>query len=221
MPRRYARTLFGSVTIATSFTCWSWCTFATSRAAQKAKMAPMRLGIADHFGWAVAVVATPRHDVVVRRRIALVEPGVTEAPIHYEARRHDDAALTALVATVRASVERATSAAFDELAVAAGEPITSISLRSWPDDFPRDIAVVRRSPWEARADAVMYREVLAKVAEARGWRVRTYDAKRVVARAVALLGRRADDVLHGPRATLGAPWANDHRVALAATIVVE
>jgi hypothetical protein len=26
-------------------------------------------------------------------------------------------------------------------------------------------------------------------------------------------------VLHGPRATLSAPWAKDHRVALAATIV--
>ena len=29
----------------------------------------------------------------------------------------------------------------------------------------------------------------------------------------------ADEVLLGPRATLGPPWAKDHRVALAATIV--
>lgn len=40
----------------------------------------MRLGIADHFGWAVAVTASADHEVVDRRRIELVEPGVTEAP---------------------------------------------------------------------------------------------------------------------------------------------
>ena len=34
-----------------------------------------------------------------------------------------------------------------------------------------------------------------------------------------MLGGRADEVLRGPRATLGPPWAKDHRVALAATIV--
>jgi hypothetical protein len=34
-----------------------------------------------------------------------------------------------------------------------------------------------------------------------------------------MLDGRADDVLHGPRATLGAPWTKDHRTALAATIV--
>jgi hypothetical protein len=26
-------------------------------------------------------------------------------------------------------------------------------------------------------------------------------------------------VLHGPRATLGPPWASDHRMALAATVL--
>jgi hypothetical protein len=65
----------------------------------------------------------------------------------------------------------------------------------------------------------MYRRVLAEVARARAWEVVFYDAKTVVGRAVAVLGERADDVLYGPRATLGPPWAKDHRVALAATIV--
>ena len=51
----------------------------------------MRLGIYDHFGWAVAVTASADHKVVDRRRIELVEPGVTPAPIHYESRRLDDA----------------------------------------------------------------------------------------------------------------------------------
>jgi hypothetical protein len=49
--------------------------------------------------------------------------------------------------------------------------------------------------------------------------VHVYDAKAVERQAAELLGERADDVLVGPRKRLGAPWAKDHRVALAATIV--
>ena len=48
---------------------------------------------------------------------------------------------------------------------------------AWPADFPDDIAVQRRSPYEARADAIMYRQVLAELAHARGWEVHFYDAK--------------------------------------------
>jgi hypothetical protein len=94
-----------------------------------------------------------------------------------------------------------------------------MSLRAWPLDFPDDIAVQRRAPYEARADSVMYRQVLAQLARARGWDVHRYDAKDVEARAAVMLAERADEVLRGPRATIGPPWTKDHRMALAATIV--
>jgi hypothetical protein len=179
----------------------------------------MRLGIADHLGWAVAVTVSAGHQVVDRRRIELIEPGLTAAPIHYESRRLDVAATVALVAEVRASVFRATSAALDDIAAALPEPIASISLRSWPPDFPDDIAVQRRVPYEARADAIMYRHVLAELAHARDWDVHLYNAKEVVGQAAGMLGERADEVLQGPRARLGPPWTKDHRVALASTLV--
>ncbi len=179
----------------------------------------MRLGIADHFGWAVAVTATADHEVVDRRRIELIEPDVTPAPIHYESHRLDVAATAALVADVRTSVARATSAALEEIATALSAPIVSISLRTWPSDFPADIAVQRRAPYEARADAIMYRQILAELARARGYHVHLYDAKQVEAQAVGMLAEQADEILHGPRATLGPPWTKDHRIALAATIV--
>jgi hypothetical protein len=179
----------------------------------------VRLGIADHLGWAVAVTAAADHDVVDRRRIELIEPGVTAAPIHYESRHLDLDATIALVAQARASAVRATSSTLGELAASLPEPITSISLRTWPVDFPDDIAVQRRAPYEARADAIMYRHVLADVARARGWHVHLYDAKTVEARAISLLADRADEILRGPRRRLGPPWTKDHRVALAATIV--
>ena len=94
-----------------------------------------------------------------------------------------------------------------------------MSLRAWPPDFPEDIAVQRRVPYEARADSVMYRQVLAELARARGWDVHLFDAKDVEARAAGKLAERADEILLGPRATIGPPWAKDHRMALAATIV--
>ena len=179
----------------------------------------MRLGIAHHFGWAVAVTASADHMVVDRRRIELVEPGMASAPIHHEGKPLDDDATVSLVAKVRASVVRATSASLDQLATALPEPIVSMSLRAWPLDFPDDIAVQRRAPYESRADSVMYRQVLAELARARGWDVHLYEAKDVEARAVSKLAERADEVLFGPRATMGPPWTKDHRMALAATIL--
>ena len=188
----------------------------------------MRLGIAHHLGWAVAVTASADHEVVDRRRIELVGPEVPTAPIHHEggpwtlhrsAEALDDDALEALVADVRASAVRATSAALDEIASAVPGPITSMSLRAWPADFPEDIAVQRRVPYESRADSVMYRQVLAELARDRGRVVHLYDAKDVETEAARILGSQADEVLHGPRATWGPPWSKDHRIALAGTVV--
>ncbi|MGH3763138.1 hypothetical protein [Actinophytocola sp.] len=177
----------------------------------------MRLGIAHHFGWAVAVTASADHEVADRRRIELVEPGMPAAPIHHDGKPLDDDAAAALVAKVRASAVRAASAALDQLAAALPEPI--VSMRSWPLDFPDDIAVQRRVPYESRADSVRYRQVLAELAHARGWAVHLYDARDVEGQAIGVLGERADEVLHGPRASLGPPWTKDHRIALAATII--
>ena len=179
----------------------------------------MRVGIAHHLGWAVAVTASADHRVVDRRRIELVEPGVPAAPVHHEGKPLGDDAVATLVARVRASAARATSASLDALASAAHEPIVSLSLRAWPLDFPDDIAVQRRAPYEARADSVMYRRILDDLARARGWAIHVYDARTVEHDAARILAARADEILHGPRATLGPPWAKDHRMALAATVL--
>ncbi len=188
----------------------------------------MRLGVAHHLGWAVVVAASDDHQVVDRRRIELVEPGVPTAPVHHEGGAFplhrtgeplDDDALAALVAEVRASARRAGGSALDELAATLGAPITSLSLRAWPATFPEDIAILRRVPYESRADSVMYRQVLAELARARGWAVCLFEAADVEEEAARRLGPQAQEVLQGPRARLGAPWSKDHRMALAATIV--
>jgi len=63
----------------------------------------VRVGIAHHLGWAVAITACG-HEVVDRRRIELIEPGMPTAPIEHEARTLDDDAAR-MVAQARASVE--------------------------------------------------------------------------------------------------------------------
>jgi hypothetical protein len=159
----------------------------------------------------------------------LIEPGLPPAPIHHEGGPHlmhrqgeplRDEALAILVAEVRASVVRATTAAFADLAEMVPSPIASLSLRAWPADFPIDIALQRRPPYESRADSVMYRQVMADLARARAWAVHLFEAKDVEDEASRMLGTRAEAVLHGPRSALGPPWSKDHRMALAATVLV-
>ncbi len=188
----------------------------------------LRLGLADHYGWAVAVTASADHEVLDRRRIELIEPGLPAAPIHHVGGPHllhqsgaplDDDALAALVVEVRASVTRAASAALDELAAGLPAPITSLSIRDWPADFPQDVAVQRRVPYESRADPIMYRQVLAELAQARRWQLHRY-GKEVEKEAARVLGDAAEEVLQRPPATLGPPWSKDHRMAFAATISV-
>lgn len=179
----------------------------------------MHLGIAHHFGWAVAVTASDDHRVVDRRRIELLEPGRPAAPVHHDGVGLDDADLAVMIQEVRTSSARAVAAGLDDLAADLPGPISTMSLRAWPADFPADIATLRRVPYEARADSVMYRQVLAAEAERRGWTLCPFDARTVEAEARQLLGARAAEVLDGPRATLGPPWAKDHRTALSATVL--
>jgi hypothetical protein len=189
----------------------------------------VRVGIAHHLGWAVAVTASADHKVADRRRIELVEPGMPTAPIHHDGGPHllhrraeplDDNALAALVADVRASAVRSASRELDELSAALPQPIVSMSLRAWPANFPDDIAVQRRVPYESRADSVMYLRVLAQLARDRGWMVHLYNAKNVEEEAVRILGKQAEEILNYGQSTFGPPWTKDHRMALAATIVL-
>ncbi|MAG35034.1 MAG: hypothetical protein CL878_02110 [Dehalococcoidia bacterium] len=190
-----------------------------SRSLASARTAGFRVGFYDHLGWAVAVTASRDHQVVDRRRIELLEPGLPNMPIHGPGMGQSREAVEALVARVRDSAERATAASLEALTAALPSSITSVHIRNLPADFPSDIAIQLRPPYEARADAIMYRQVLAAVARTRGWVVGFYDAKTAEADAVTILGRRADEVLRGPRDWLGPPWTKDHRTALAATIL--
>ena len=66
----------------------------------------------------------------------------------------------------------------------------------------------------------MYRKALAAAAEARGWAVHWYDAKKVFAAAgEALRIGNLDAYFLQLRRTIGPPLDKDHRIAMAAAIV--
>ncbi len=191
-------------------------------------MVHMHIGIAHHFGWAVAVTATADFRVVDRRRIELIDFDLPAAPIHHQGGPHSmhrddeplgDDALIELVTKVRASVFRHASDELNRIANSLTEPVESLSVRNWPSNFPTDMAVLRNVPYESRADSVMYCQVLADVATQRKWCVHRFEAKTVETQAAHLLGMRAYDVIHGERARSGSPWSKDHRIALAAAIL--
>ena len=98
--------------------------------------------------------------------------------------------------------------------------ILGVALRQCPV-LPPTIAE-RITDYRAQnvADWVMYRKAIAAAAEARGWAVHWYDAKKVFdAAAEALRIEDLDAHFLQLRRSIESPWGKDHKVAMAAAIV--
>lgn len=177
------------------------------------------LGVSDHGGWAVLVAATADGRMRDRRRVELVDDALPAIPHHHGAQLLPPDEGIALVERVRASAERHAAMALD-VAAAAVPAICTIALRTCRP-LPATIAE-RIRDYRARnvADWVMYRKALAAAAEARGWRVSWYDPKTVRELAARALGIGSfDNYFFELRRSVGAPWNNDHKLAMAAAIV--
>lgn len=176
-------------------------------------------GVADHCGWAVLVTVAGGANLVDRRQVELVDEALPKLPHHHECRGLPVADAVALVERVRRSADMHSAACLEALAAGLSTGIAGIALRACP---PLPATVEERiSDYRSQnvADSVMYRNALARAAEARGWSVHWYDPRRVLAEAATALGRQSiDDLLDETGAALGPPWRKDHRVAMAAAI---
>ncbi len=126
----------------------------------------------------------------------------------------------ALLERVRLSAEKHAALALDAVSLAAPR-IRGVALRKCP---PLPPAIAERIlGYRARnvADWVMYRMALAAAAGARGWPVYWYDAKKVLSAASRVL-RLPNLHAHflNVRKTAGPPWNQDHKLAMAAAIVM-
>ena len=172
-------------------------------------------GVYDHAGWAV-VVCVDGTEVIDRRRIELVEPGVPSLPYHHPAQKLPLEKAIALVERVQASAERCVKAALDGFP----QGVSAIALRKRPKLPPTIAERIQSYYAQTRADTVMFREVIIESAEARGWTVTDYEAKSVIDLAASIPGLEdIEERLKAVGKTLGPPWTKDHRVAAAAAFL--
>jgi len=177
------------------------------------------IGVSDHGGWAVLVTVARNGKILDRRRVELVGEGLPKIPHHSEGQRLPIDEAVELVERVRVSAERHAALALEAVTMAVPR-ILGIALRKCPP-LPPTVAE-RITDYRAQnvADWVMYRRALASAAEARGWPVHWYDAKKVLGEASQSL--RVDNFdahFLQLRKAVGPPWNNDHKLAMAAAIV--
>jgi hypothetical protein len=189
------------------------------------------VGVAEHGNSAVLVTVAPGGELLDRRRIDLTNDLPTH-PHHHEgswavgrysnspwARPISLADAVALVERVREAAARGARESLEALAAAVTVPIASIALRVCPKLPPTIEERIADNRAQTVADSVMYRESLARAAEARGWSVHWYDRECVFRDAAVALGR--DDVdafLRTMGRSIGPPWQAKHKLAAAAAI---
>jgi hypothetical protein len=172
-------------------------------------------GISDHAGWAV-VVCVANGEVLDRRRIVLIGPGLPCLPHHHEAQRLPMDEAVALVERVRASAALCARDALEALPA----NVAAIAIRKRPMLPPTIAERITNYRAQCVADSVLYRDVLAEAAQARGWSVSEYNAKTVFQDAAEALRLEDISARFGEIGkALGPPWQKDQRLAMAAAIV--
>jgi hypothetical protein len=177
------------------------------------------LGVSDHGGWAVFVTADADGTLLARRRVELVDEGLPKIPHHSEGQRLPLEEAVELVERVRASAERCAPLVLQDVATTVPARILGIALRQCPELPPTIAERITNYRASNVADWVMYRRALAAAAEARGWPVHWYDPRQVYELASKALGiENIDAHFVQLRRSIGPPWGQDHKLAMAAAV---
>ena len=177
------------------------------------------IGVSDHGGWAVLVTADANGTLLDRRRVELVGEGLPKIPHHSEGQRLPIDEAVKLVERVRVSAERHAKLVLAAVATDLSGRSLGIALRQCPELPPTVAERITNYRASNVADWVMYRKALAVAAEARGWRVHWYDPRQVPDLASKALGLANLDAHFAQlRRSIGPPWGQDHKLAMAAAI---
>src|SRR5262245_51288458 len=178
------------------------------------------IGVSDHSGWAVLVTVADDGALLDRRRVELIDPDLPKLPHHHEAQGLPLEQALKLIERVRVSAERHAKLALDEVATAVRLSIRGIAIRACPPLPPTVAERIQNYRAQNVADTVMYRNELAAEAKSRGWPIHWYETKTVVDAARHALHIKDEDAYFLElRRTIGPPWSQDHRFAMAAAIV--
>lgn len=191
------------------------------------------VGVVEHGNSAVLVTLAPTGELLDRRTIDLTT-GLPTHPHHHEgswavgrylstpgARQLSLADAVALVERVREAAGAGARERLEALATAVQVPIARIALRACPE-LPATVEeCIRDNRAQTYADTVMYRQLLAHAAAARGWSVHWYDRDRVAQEAADALGRKdIDAMLRAMGRAAGAPWHAKHKLAATAALAI-
>jgi hypothetical protein len=198
----------------------------------KARVQPVAaVGVSEHGNSAVLVTVAPKGECLDRRRVDLTQ-GLPTHPYHHEgswavgryvnsswARPISLPDAVALVERVRKSASLGARESLRAVAAAVPVQITTIAIRVCPELPPTTEERITDSRAANVSDSVMYREALARAAEARGWSVYWYDRDRVFRDAAAALGQKdVDALLQAMGRSMGPPWQAKHKLAAAAAL---
>jgi len=176
------------------------------------------VGVSDHGGWAVLVTVARDGTFLDRRRVELVDEDLPKLPHHSEGQGLPLDEAVELVERVRVSAERHAVLALDAVSIAVPR-ILGVALRNCQRLPPTIAERIKDYRAQNVADWVMYRKALASAAEAHGWLVHWYDAKKVLgAASQALRVENLDAHFLHVRRAIGPPWDKDHKLAMAAAI---
>ncbi|MGV3759093.1 MAG: hypothetical protein ACO1PW_06050 [Actinomycetota bacterium] len=189
---------------------------------------PVALGMSDHTGWAVvvAVAGDPRSpEILLRRRIELVDPALPRQAFHAAA----DRPLTEAARLIDSVSRSALAVSADRVGDLVGElrdrgrRVAGLAVAEAPE-VPDDLAAaLAKHPLLHAGEAAIYREALAEAATEQALPVTRFPPGDALGQAAALLRTTSaslDQRLRALRVDLGAPWAADHRNATAAALLV-
>ncbi|MBX2800087.1 MAG: hypothetical protein KTR31_20585 [Myxococcales bacterium] len=189
------------------------------------------VGVAEHGNSAELVTVGAADELLDRRRIDLTQ-GLPTHPHHHEgswavgryldspwARPTTLPEVLALVEQVREAAALGAHEHLEALATAVPQSIEQIAIRLCPELPPTTAEQIADNRAQTVADSVMYRQALARAAQARGWSVRWYDRDQVFHEAAAVLGcADIHSFLKELGRSVGAPWQARHKLAAAAAI---
>jgi hypothetical protein len=177
------------------------------------------VGVSDHGGWAVLVTVDAKGNLIDRRRVELIEPGLPRIPHHSEGKSLPIDKAVALIQKVKASAERNSLQVLGALEKELDLRIDGIALRKCPELPSTTAECITDYHASNNADWVMYRKALAQAAESLKWSVYWFDQREAFNDAAKIL--KTDNLetsFAQLRKSIGPPWNQDHKIAFSGAL---
>ena len=185
------------------------------------------IGIEDHYAWANLVSVTtsgPNEILLDRRRVQLLDPGLTASPYHHETLQMPLSAAEKLVRDVQTSANKLAKSALSSLiGELAPAKCRSIAIRVPPlTELPATVAEVHARTWITnRADGMIYHQALTQAAAQLNLRVFYFEKDTILELAAQARVKPAGELERQLKAfgtTVGPPWRKGHIVACAGAV---